>query len=332
MEVNVRLFFSLPMVLSIAFEAVTTLSFAQTDRGISAMESAQVYSEQRKADIEKARVKQEAKMKSVPLTAAGDITSISRDRVFESVKTATNDLGGGVKMEMVWVPAGEFDMGSNDYDGEKPVHHVKLTKGFWMGKYEVTNGQYKRFLADSGYDGSNEADGDYQKHFRGNSDQPIGAEYPMIWVSWNNAQAFCRWLSQKVNGTVRLPTEAEWEYACRAGTSTRFHSGNADGDMDGIGWCRSNSGAKAHPVGRKQANAWGLHDMSGNVWEWCQDWYGTYSSGSVADPVGTSSGSGRVLRGGSWKCDPVGCRSAYRINYAPSSTDIDCGFRVVCVR
>ncbi len=119
-----RLFFSLPMVLSIAFEAVTTLSFAQTDRGISAMESAQVYSEQRKADIEKARVKQEAKTKSVPLTAAGDITSISRDRVFESVKTATNDLGGGVKMEMVWVPAGEFDMGSNDYDGENPVHHA----------------------------------------------------------------------------------------------------------------------------------------------------------------------------------------------------------------
>jgi formylglycine-generating enzyme required for sulfatase activity len=245
----------------------------------------------------------------------------------------TLDLGGGVGMEMVWIPAGEFDMGSNDFESEKkPVHRVRIGKGFWMGKYEVTNGQYRRFLADSGYDGRGEADGDYQKHFRGNSDQPTGADYPMIWVSWNNAQAFCRWLSQKVNGTVRLPTEAEWEYACRAGTTSRFYSGNTDSDLDGIAWHGGNSGGKTHPVGQKQANAWGLHDMSGNVWEWCQDWYGTYPSGEMTDPTGASSGSRRVLRGGSWLSNPVYCRSAYRYDSDPSYTGDNDGFRVVGVR
>jgi formylglycine-generating enzyme required for sulfatase activity len=209
---------------------------------------------------------------------------------------------------------------------------VRIGKGFWMGKYEVTNGQYRRFLADSGYDGRGEADGDYQKHFRGNSDQPTGAEYPMIWVSWNNAQAFCRWLSQKVNGTVRLPTEAEWEYACRAGGTSQFHSGNADSDLDGIAWHSGNSGGKTHPVGQKQANAWGLHDMSGNVWEWCQDWYGAYPSGEMTDPTGASSGSVRVLRGGSGCNFPVDCRSARRNLTDPTFTGNDYGVRVVGVR
>jgi formylglycine-generating enzyme required for sulfatase activity len=217
-------------------------------------------------------------------------------------------------------------MGSND---EKPIHRVRISKGFWMGKHEVTNGQYKRFLADSGYDGSSEADGDYQKHFRGNSDQPTGAKYPMIWVSWNNAQAFCRWLSQKANGMARLPTEAEWEYACRAGTSTRFYSGNADNDLYGIAWYGGNSGGKTHPVGQKQANAWELHDMSGNVWEWCQDWYGAYPSGEATDPTGLSSGSDRVLRGGAWDSSLVLCRTADRRNAAPAHTSLNGGFRVV---
>jgi len=138
--------------------------------------------------------------------------------------------------------------------------------------------------------------------------------------------AFCRKIG------ARLPTEAEWEYACRAGTTTSYHSGDSESDLARSGWYTGNSGSQTHPVGQKTANAWGLHDMHGNVWEWCADWKGDYPSGAVTDPTGPSSGSGRVLRGGSWSYDALSCRSALRSNLHPAFRFYNVGFRVVMLR
>ena len=155
---------------------------------------------------------------------------------------------------------------------------------------------------------------------------------PVVWVSWKNAQAFCKWLSGKAGVTIRLPTEAGWEYACRAGTKTEFSAGDKDSDLEKAAWYAANSGDKTHPVGLKAANAFGLFDMHGNVWEWCQDWHGEYPSGALTDPSGASSGSDRVLRGGSWGGPPAACRSAYRYYAAPTHAGNYYGFRVVGVR
>jgi formylglycine-generating enzyme required for sulfatase activity len=242
-------------------------------------------------------------------------TSAAKTEEPKTNKTMTVDLGGGVKMEMVWIPAGEFDMGSNEFSGEKPIHRVKLTKGFWMGKYEVTQEQWERVM------GKNPA------NFK-------GAKNPVDTVSWHDCPEFLKKLNGIVQeGGFRLPTEAEWEYACRAGTKTKFYSGDNDSDLVEAGWYSGNSDGKTHPVGEKKPNVFGLHDMHGNVWEWCQDWYGDYPSETVSDPTGSSSGSYRVLRGGSWYCTPSVCRSAVRPNYGvPSFAGIYIGFRVVCVR
>jgi formylglycine-generating enzyme required for sulfatase activity len=219
---------------------------------------------------------------------------VSPERIGESTTpklgdTKTLNLARGVKLELVWIPPGEFMMGSNDEeDVEKPAHRVKLTKGFWMGKYEVTQEQYEAVV------GSNPS------RFK-------GANNPVEQVTWDDAVAFCR----KVGG--RLPTEAEWEYACRAGTTTRYHSGRKHDDCERVGWTIDNSGETTHAVGGKQANAWGLHDVHGNVWEWCADSYGDYPSAEAVDPTGPDSGQKRVLRGGSWYDYSVYCRSTFRI-------------------
>jgi formylglycine-generating enzyme required for sulfatase activity len=196
-------------------------------------------------------------------------------------------------------------MGSNERDDEKPVHRVKITKGFWMGKYEVTQEQWEAVM------------GTNLSRFK-------GAQNPVESVSWNEVVEFCR-----KTGT-RLPTEAEWEYACRAGTTTKYSSGDSDSDLDGVAWYSGNSGNTTHPVGQKQPNAWGLYDMYGNVWEWCADWYaGSYYQNSTGnDPTGPPSGSVRVLRGGSWFSDPGGCRSAGRVWIYPGSRFSYIGFRV----
>jgi formylglycine-generating enzyme required for sulfatase activity len=161
-----------------------------------------------------------------------------------------------------------------------------------------------------------------------------GAENPVEQVSWEDAVEFCRKLSElsaeKAAGNVyRLPTEAQWEYACRAGTTTQFSFGDDESDLGDYAWYRENSASKAHPVGGKQPNAWGLYDMHGNVWEWCQDWYDDYPSGAVTDPTGPADGSGRVIRGGGWDFIAEICRSAYRSGFGPSFRSLsDCGFRV----
>jgi len=232
----------------------------------------------------------------------------------------TADLGGGISMEFMPIAAGSFQMGSTSGESdEKPVHEVTISKPFWLAKTEVTQAQWQQVM------GSNPSN-------FGDDTLPVER------VSWNDAMEFCRKLTEIEQQAGRLPeryeytlpTEAQWEYACRAGTTgdyaTSTGSGQA-GNLDAMAWYRENSGSKTHPVGTKQANAWGLYDMHGNVWEWCLDWYWNYASGNAVDPQGASSGSRRVIRGGVWNFDASYCRSAYRGSGAPSSTFNILGFR-----
>jgi len=225
-------------------------------------------------------------------------------------------------------------MGSPDGEGdsdEHPQHKVRITRPFYLGKYEVTNGQYRAFLKSRGYDGSGDTDSDYLKHFRGGSRMSTESNYPIVWVSWKNSSAFCRWLSQICGMTLRLPTEAEWEYACRAGTTTPRSFGSDSCALSDYGWHVGNSGDKTHPVGRKRPNSWGLYDMHGNVWEWCQDWYDEkyYAHSPEEDPPGPSGGDFRVVRGGSCGDNPGSVRSALRGWDAPGLTGSSSGFRLV---
>jgi formylglycine-generating enzyme required for sulfatase activity len=157
-----------------------------------------------------------------------------------------------------------------------------------------------------------------------------GASLPIESVSWNDAQEFCKKVSAKTGQTVRLPTEAEWEYACRAGTTTAYYSGDTEADLGRAAWYGANINGSTHPVGQKEPNAWGLYDMHGNVWEWCQDyWYEEYEAGAATDPQGPDTGTSRVLRGGFWLANPWFCRSAFRSVWAPGRRDGSFGFRVV---
>ena len=152
----------------------------------------------------------------------------------------------------------------------------------------------------------------------------------MVNVSWNDAVAFCQWLSRKEGKAYRLPTEAEWEHACRAGTTTRWSFGNDETALAQYAWFDGNSSRSSHPVGQKGASAWGLHDTHGNVWEWCADWFGQdyYAKSPGLDPAGPDSGESRVLRGGSWRDWPIGARSAFRSVYDPATRDNNLGFRL----
>jgi len=229
------------------------------------------------------------------------------------VMEATNSIG----MKLRLIPAGEFSMGSpeSDRDDGETQHRVTITKPFYLGETEVTQEQYEKVM------GTN----------------PSGfkvPQNPVEQVSWTDAVEFCRKLSlmsaEKAAGHVyRLPTEAEWEYGCRAGTTTAYGFGDDGSRLGDYGWFINNSGSDSHPVGEKKPNAWGLYDMHGNVAEWCQDWYGNYSSGSATDPTGAPFGSHRVFRGGCW-FNPAGyCLSAVRFKEAPESRDNGLGFRVL---
>ena len=217
----------------------------------------------------------------------------------------TLDLGGSVTMKMVLIPAGKFLMG----EGEDR-HEVTLSKPFYVGVTEVTQAQYQAVM------------GTNPSSFKGETN-------PVELVSWNDATEFCKKLSEKTRQAVRLPTEAEWEYACRAGTATAFSFGDADSVLGDYAWYSANSDNTTHPVAQKKPNAWGLYDMHGNVWEWCADWYGDYPNGAVTDPQGPASGAYRVLRGGCWHYYPFICRSALRVNSNPGYRVNHFGFRVV---
>ena len=221
---------------------------------------------------------------------------------------STNSIG----MQLKLIPAGTFTMGEGD-----DAHQVTLTQSFRIGVHEVTQEQYERVMSSN------------PSHFK-------GPQNPVEQVSWNDAVKFCEKLSalpeEKAAGRVyRLPTEAEWEYACRAGTTTKYSFGDIEGALGDYAWYRANSGGKTHRVGAKRRNPWGLYDMHGNVWEWCRDLDGDYPSGAVTDPTGAESGSTRVCRGGSWLDTAGNCRTANRSGYSPSAQNPVTGFRVTCV-
>jgi formylglycine-generating enzyme required for sulfatase activity len=248
----------------------------------------------------------------------------------EEITYHKNTIG----MEFVKIPAGEFMMGSppgeeERTDDEGPVHKVRITKSFHMGAFEVTNGQYKTFIDETGYLGG--ADAVYHpKHFNDIERSGFrGDDQPVVYVSWENAMAFCRWLSKKEGRTYRLPTEVEWEYACRAGTATAYFWG--DWFSKNYAWGGVIHGGKPRRVGSLKPNKWGLYDMSGNVWEWCADWYGVdyHGKSPAEDPQGPATGSSRALRGGAWNGTPGNCRSAYRSKVNLAATSNNNGFRVV---
>ena len=235
-------------------------------------------------------------------------------------KSLALDLGNNVSMKLVLIRPGKFMMGSPESEKEAssdegPQHEVTISKPFYMGVTEVTQSQYKAVM------------GKNPSNFN-------GPTKPVEMVSWDDAVDFCKKLSDKTGKNFRLPTEAEWEYACRAGTRTRFCFGDNEGELASYAWYFVNSGSKTHPVGEKSANSWGLYDMHGNVWEWCADWYGGdyYSASPTEDPQGPASGQFRVLRGGSCyyypTSPPVFCRSTCRVCLEPGNRFKDGGFRV----
>ncbi len=263
----------------------------------------------------------------VDTSSAGTVT-----RYFRAVQLTssldTNTPANPNQQSLVWINPGTFLMGSpsSEVDRESdegPQTVVTLTRGYWMGKYEVTQAEYQSVV------GSNPS------YFTGNLNRPVEQ------VSWNDAISYCTKLTERerVAGRLpagyvyRLPTEAEWEYAARAGTTTRLSYGDDPGytKLGDYAWYSANTANTTHPVGQKLANAWGLYDMAGNVWEWCLDWTGTYPGGSVTDPRGPASGSGRVVRGGGWWIlGAWDCRSARRGNDFPDDRiNSVLGFRVV---
>jgi formylglycine-generating enzyme required for sulfatase activity len=227
------------------------------------------------------------------------------------LKEMAVDLGDGVKMEFVLIPDGSFMMGSDKISNAKPVHRVTLTKPYYLGKFEVTQEQWEKVM------GSNPS------KFK-------GARNPVESVSWDDCQKFLEALQGKVpSQTFRLPTDAEWEYACRARTKTEYSYGDSPDKLSDYAWFDKNSERQTHPVGQKKPNAWGLYDMHGNIWEYCQDWHGEYSAKSATDPTGAATGSVRVLRGGSWFNSASDSRSAYRRSHDPSLRYNHSGLRVV---
>ena len=265
--------------------------------------------------------------------------------------TMTIDLpglpDGAIPLETTHIPAGTFTMGSPlDEQGrnanEGPQHEVTISKDFHIGRYEITVGQYTAFMKATGNEEGvdwedsdcplRRNDGNYQLN------GPCGRSWdqPIVLVSWYGARDFCMWVEEQNSALlVRLPTEAEWEYACRAGTTTRFYWGN---DLDyaqiddyaWYGW--NNQPSFTKKVGQKKPNAFGLYDMSGNVWEWCHDWYGEYPQERGVDPIGQNTSLYHIFRGGDWMSTPRYVRSAERAFGEPTHMETTIGFRIVVLR
>ena len=221
----------------------------------------------------------------------------------------------GIKYNMVWVDGGTFRMGATseqgsdaDSDREYPVHSVTLS-GYYIGKTEVTQALWKAVM------GSNPS---YWK----------GDNLPVESVSWDDCHEFIRKLNALTGQNFRLPTEAEWEFACRGGNNSRGYKYSGSNYIDNVAWYSGNSGDKTHPVATKLPNELGIYDMSGNVWEWCSDWYGKYSSGAQTNPKGPYDGSSRVERGGSWIISAGYCRSSDRLSISPGNRYYSLGLRL----
>jgi formylglycine-generating enzyme required for sulfatase activity len=221
-------------------------------------------------------------------------------------------------MEFILIPAGEFQMGGNDkeaYEDERPVHRVHITRPFYLGKYPVTQAQWEAVM------------GNNPSRFTGDPNRPVEN------VSWTEAQEFLRKLSEKEGKQpYRLPTEAEWEYAARAGSTAKYCFGNDEEQLGQYAWYGKDAGGSTHPVGQLKPNAWGLYDVHGNVWEWVNDWFdgAYYQKSPVEDPKGPEMGEDRIVRGGSWGDDPRFLRVSYRYGGAPGYRNGLVGFR--CAR
>ncbi len=292
-------------ILGKAYESITLL---QGPHGLTVESNASIW----KGEV----LVVEEQMTEVPVSLAAKL---------ESSPAAQGSL------KMVAIPAGSFVMGSPSSeagrDGDEQQHRVEITQGFYLSATEVTQAQYQTVMG-------------------ANPSQAKGADLPVEQVSWFDAAQFCNKLSEReglkaayrISGSdvtwdraapgYRLPTEAEWEYACRAGTAAAYNTGDGEADLGRAAWYSVNAGSNTHPVGTKTANAWGLYDMHGNVWEWCWDWSGDYHAGSQRDPQGATGGPNRVIRGGSWLIDARYCRSAIRNRIAPSYAFSNLGFRV----
>ena len=255
------------------------------------------------------------------------------------------EIAPGVKLTMCWIPAGEFVMGSPAGEagrgGDETQHRVRISKGFWLAKTETTQAQWQAVMAETTQVHWQAVMGNALSYFKSyfkrgdffisaiHEEQKIKS-LPVKMVSWYAAQKFIEKVN-KGSGIIAsgwkmtLPTEAQWEYAARAGEPGPYSGGT----LDQVGWYEENSGGKTHAVGGKKPNGWGLHDMHGNVWEWCSDWYGEQLANST-DPRGSASGTYRVVRGGSWNRLADYCRVAFRNNRNPSNSNSNIGFRVAC--
>ncbi|MBI2191230.1 MAG: SUMF1/EgtB/PvdO family nonheme iron enzyme [Planctomycetes bacterium] len=246
----------------------------------------------------------------------------------------------------VFIPAGPFLMGSPPEDGEhrddETQHPVRLSQPFYMGKYEVTVGELRRFVQKTDYrtdaergEGGNVYENDRWVRRQEATWKKPGFEqaedHPVVMVSWNDAQEYLRWLNGNKGSRFQLPTEAQWEFACRAGSTARFSFGDDpdNRDIPKHAWFNASSGSRTHPVGEKEVSPWNLHDLHGNAWEWCADWYSLYPKEEQADPVGPERGTERVFRGGSWLDTPANVRCAVRNRAAPDASFSSVGFRVV---
>lgn len=243
-------------------------------------------------------------------------TAASEDA--KSSKKLAVDLGGGVKLDLIMVPGGEFTMGDNE---SKPAHAVKISQPFYLAAYEVTQAQWEAVM------------GHNPSRFK-------GARNPVERVSWEDCQEFIEKLNAKVTATTEtkagkfaLPTEAQWEYACRAGSKTHYCCGADKPGLLDYGWHVKNGQSKTHPVGEKKPNAWGFYDMHGNVAEWCQDWYDRqyYEKSPTDDPSGPTAGTARVIRGGFWGASAWRSRSGYRDHNSPRRFGRHLGLRVCLI-
>ena len=232
-----------------------------------------------------------------------------------ALEGATVDLGGGVSLPLRWIEAGEFLAGSPAGElgrrDDETRHRVRISRPFFIGVTEVTQAQWRAVMGD-------------------NPSYLWGPSRPAEHVSWHEAEAFCRTLSKKTGRSFALPTEAQWEYACRAGGQGAFCYGDDPRGLGEYAWCQENATPeKTRPAGTRKPNAWGLHDMHGNVREWCADWYAPFAAGEQVDPSGPARGRTKVIRGGSWGYVAGLCRCAAREAADPDTREAYVGLRVV---
>lgn len=268
-----------------------------------------------KVEIKKDGYGTDSKTVSILEGQTASLSGVLATHTSSSGNTITIPVKDGISIDMVRVEAGTFTMGAtaemkDPFSDEKPTHGVTLANDYYIGKYEVTQALWKAVM------------GNNPSNFKGDN-------LPVEMVSWDNCQEFISKLNRITGKTFRLPTETEWEYAARGGKKSRGYQYSGSNNLSEVAWYKENSGYKTHAVGTKQANELGIHDMSGNVLEWCQDWYGEYNSSSLVNPTGANSGSDRVYRGGGWCFSARFCRSSFRLSATPAYRVIDLGLRLV---